>query len=161
MIDDVKRCVDMRVNYFDTYFTVPAAVQGEVNDFIRSITALGETCANATEFEAKFNSQGYSARFNSLIPKCTPKPARITKEDRKRFRSNAREIISENKEELLKDAASEAARTATLRAENALYRQNRERMIEEGTFGDYKKARDAAEDISSVAGFFKRHFGKK
>ena len=65
MTDEVKKCVDIRINFFDEYFTIPEDMQNEVQAFIADITLLGNSCNSATEFEQKFVSEGLSERQRS------------------------------------------------------------------------------------------------
>ena len=56
MIDEVKTCMDAKVNFFGEYFSVPDQVQGDVDSFIQDTKALGEHCESAAEFEQAFVS---------------------------------------------------------------------------------------------------------
>ena len=100
MMDEVKKCVDSRTKFLDEYFTIPDDMQHEVQTFITDITLLGDACSSATEFEEKFVSEGLSDRFNGILPKCTPKPVKMTKEQKQQSRTITKEMLVENREEL-------------------------------------------------------------
>ena len=160
MVEDVRRCVDARVNFFDEYFIVPQEMQAEVAAFVEKITALGQSCTDAAEFETQFASCGLSDEFNALLPKCTPKPHKMTKEEKEQSRAIAREMLAANKKEILTDIARDAADTVRIYAESEMIQKNRERMIEEGTMGEYTRTRNTIEDTSRLVGFLKRKFKK-
>ena len=160
MIDDVQRCIDLRIDYFDKYMDIPPAVQGDVDSFFRDLTALGEQCRDATEFENAFNSQGYANRFNALIPKCKPKPYKVTKEDKKLMRKTAKEMLKENKEMIVNDALDDIALTARVEVTNKVLKENRERMIENDTFDDYTRTANRVRDVKDLFGFISKKLKK-
>ena len=49
MIDEVKNCVNAKVNYFEAYFSVPDQLRGEIDNFIQDTAALGDCCGSAAE----------------------------------------------------------------------------------------------------------------
>ena len=49
MIDEVKNCVNAKVNYFEAYFSVPDQLRGEIDNFIQDTEALGDCCGSAAE----------------------------------------------------------------------------------------------------------------
>lgn len=155
MIDEVKICVDAKVNFFEMYFEIPDSLQGEVDTFIRETTELGENCSSAAEFEEKFVSSGLSDRFNGIIPKCRPKSAKMTKEQKRHSVETAKEIIKENRKELAKDALTESANRVFHDIRDEQISQSRERMLEEGTMADYTIARNRAEHIRGLFRFLK------
>ena len=61
MIDEVKTCVDAKVNFFGEYFSVPDQVQGDVDSFIQDTKALGEHCGSAAEFADEMKALGCDA----------------------------------------------------------------------------------------------------
>lgn len=67
MIDEVKTCVNARVNYFEEYFSVPDQLRGEINSFIQDAEALGNLCGSAVEFEQTFVSSGLSDRLTLCL----------------------------------------------------------------------------------------------
>ena len=132
MTDEVKKCVDIRINFFDEYFTIPEDMQNEVQAFIADITLLGNSCNSATEFEQKFVSEGLSERFNAILPKCIQKPVKMTKEQKKQSRKIAKEILAENKDELVDDALTYVANRGMNDLRDKAIAISREKMIEEG-----------------------------
>lgn len=161
MVDEVKICVDAKVNFFAEYFTVPTDLQSEVDRFAADVTALGETCANAAEFEDQFIKTGLSARFNGLLPKCAAKAHKMTKEEKQHSRKVAKDILQENKKELVGDAVFDIAGYATTYTREELITQSREKMIEDGTLADYTIAKNTVEDIGRLGSFLKNKFGRR
>ena len=84
-------------------------MQNEVQTIISEITLLGDTCSNATEFEEKFLSEGLSDKFNALLPKCTPKSIKRTKEQKQQSRKIAKGMLRENQDELIADTLTHVA----------------------------------------------------
>lgn len=160
MTDEVKRCVDARVDFFATYFTIPDGLQPDVDAWRQDIITLGEACGTGQEFEERFLAEGLSDRFNALLPRCTPKAHPMTKEEKRNSAATFKEILRENKEEVI----SSAIQDATQRVANDLIddqiAKNRERMIANGTFADYtimQNKIDAAEEaIGFLSGIFRR-----
>ena len=83
MVGDVKKCIDIRIDFLSQYYVVPQEMQSEVDSFMEELVVLGESCFNAAEFEGRFASAGLSDRFNAILPKCTPRPAKMTKEQKR------------------------------------------------------------------------------
>ena len=161
MIEEVKRCIDMRTNFFDEYFTIPENVQNEVDTFIADVTLLGNRCNSATEFEEKFVSEGLSDRFNAILPKCTPKPVKMTKAQKKQTRKIAKEMVAENKEELIDDALAYVANRGMNDLRDNAIANTRKKMIEEGSMSDYTITKNYVEDGIIFGKFFKNKFKKK
>lgn len=152
MVDDVKKCVDARVGFFAQYFDIPQQMQEEVDSFIRDTNALGEKCADAGQFEAEFAATGLSDRFNAILPRCTQKQRKMTKEEKQASRKIAKEILYENRQDLAKSALDDAMQWVRVEAEDELTTRNRERMIEEGTFDDYTIAHNIGDTVGSLLG---------
>lgn len=161
MTDEVKKCVDIRINFFDEYFTIPEDMQNEVQAFIADITLLGNSCNSATEFEQKFVSEGLSERFNAILPKCVQKPVKMTKEQKKQSRKIAKEILAENKDELIDDALTYVANRGMNDLRDKAIAISREKMIEEGTMSDYTIRKNYIEDGIRFTRFLKDKFKKK
>lgn len=154
-MDEVRVCVEAKTNFFGEYFTVPEELLQEVDTWRRDTMALGETCAHAQEFEEKFVSEGLSDRFNALIPRCTPKARKMTREEKRVSAGIAKDILWESKEELARDALSDVVGGAVTRAKDEQLQRNRERMIKEGTLADHtirKNRIDAAFGIIRLLG---------
>ena len=161
MTDEVKKCVDIRINFFDEYFTIPEDMQNEVQAFIADITLLGNSCNSATEFAQKFVSEGLSERFNAILPKCIQKPVKMTKEQKKQSRKIAKEILAENKDELVDDALTYVAYRGMNDLRDKAIAISREKMIEDGTMSDYTIRKNYIEDGIRFTRFLKDKFQKK
>ena len=161
MTDEVKKCVDIRINFFDEYFAIPENMQNEVDAFIADITLLGNCCNSATEFEEKFVSEGLSDRFNAILPKCVQKPVKMTKDQKKQSRKIAKEILAENKDELVDDALTYVANRGMNDLRDKAIAISREKMIEEGTMSDYTIRKNYIEDGIRFTRFLKDKFKKK
>lgn len=161
MTDEVKKCADIRINFFDEYFTIPEDMQNEVQAFIADITLLGNSCNSATEFEQKFVSEGLSERFNAILPNCIQKPVKMTKEQKKQSRKIAKEILAENKDELIDDALTYVANRGMNDLRDKAIAISREKMIEEGTMSDYTIRKNYIEDGIRFTRFLKDKFKKK
>lgn len=161
MLEDVKSCVFARVDFFDKYYSVPPNMQAEVNSFIQEVTALGESCVNASDFEAKFVSTGLGDKFMSILPKCTPIAQKITTEQKQYSREVMKEIIKEDKNRIIEDATKDVLSSAQLALESELIERKNKQMIENGTIDEYTKASNAIDDIGRIGGFLKNIFGKK
>lgn len=161
MRDDIKVCVSARTDFFDKYFTVPESERENVEKFVQDLNALGESCGDTAEFEARFESEGLSKRFNELIPKMTQKAAPVTQEQKEYSKQVAKEMLKEDKGRIAKDLVGDVLDTVELKAESELITQHRESMIESGTLDEYTRASNNIEDAGRAVGFFKRLFGKK
>ena len=161
MTDDVKKCIDLRIDYLHQYFTIPQNIEPEINCFIKNMADLGEQCTDAAEFEQRFSAEGLSNQFNAILPKCTPRPVRMTKEHRKHSREVAKEMLRENRGEIIRDVIKDTADYARLEAESEFYARNRERMIENGTFDDYTRSVNAADAAGRLFRFLGGKFRKK
>lgn len=157
MRDEVKSCVDAKVNFFDMYFSVPESIQSEVNDFIRDTNTLGDRCSNAAEFEAKFISTGLSDRFNAILPKCKPKAAKMTREQKRKSMETAKEILTENRKELAEYAVKDTLNRIINDATDEQIQRSREQMIEDGTMAEHTIRKNRVEN----AGRFLRFLGDK
>lgn len=160
MIHEVKTCIDAKVNFFSEYFIAPDSIHEELESFIQDTKTLGESCSTANEFESRFASEGLADRFGALIPKCVPKAHQMTREEKQQSVQIAKDIIVENKDEIIKDTVTGVATDIRTDLRSEVIKENRERMIDNGTFGDYTRASNAVEDIGSIAKFFKNKFKK-
>ena len=151
----------MRINFFDEYFTIPENMQNEVETFIADVTLLGNHCNSATEFEEKFVSEGLSDRFNAILPKCTQKSVKMSKEQKKQTRKIAKEMLAENKGELMEDTLTYVAnRSMNDLRDNALA-SSREKMLKNGSMADYTITKNYVEDGIRFGRFLKNKFKKK
>ena len=161
MREDVKACVDARVNFFDTYYTVPADVQPEVDSFVQMVTDLGERSTDATAFEAEFVSLGLSDKFNSILPKCSPKAVQVSQEYQDYSANIQKEFKEERKKQFADTLLNDVEESVMMRAESDAMQANRRAMADAGVLDEYTKITNATEDVGRLAGFFKRKFGKK
>lgn len=161
MKKEVKDSIDAKIKFFNDYFTITDDVKEEMDSFIKNMNDLGEKSDSASEFEEKFYSSDLSNQFNALVSKCPPKAHKMTKEEKKQSAKIAKDILYEQREEIAKDAVNEAASRVINDAKDEMIAQNRKRMIKEGTFDDYTRARNKIDDVSTIGSFFKNLFGGK
>lgn len=158
MVDEVKTCVDAKINFFEEYFSVPDDLKSEMDMFIKDTQALGEQCSSASEFEQQFSTSELLNRFNTLVSKCTPKAKKMTKEEKKQSVKIAKDILYENRSEIAKDALKDTANRIINDKRDEMLTKNREKMIEEGTYADYTIRRNK---INSIGDFLGKVFNKK
>ena len=158
MLDEVKSCVDAKINFFEDYFSVPDDLKSEMDMFIKDTQALGEKCSSASEFEQQFSTSELLNRFNTLVSKCTPKAKKMTKEEKKQSVKIAKDILYENRAEIAKDTLKDTANRIINDKRDDMLTKNRERMIEEGTYADYTIRRNK---INSIRDFLEKIFNKK
>ena len=158
MVDEVKTCVDAKINFFEDYFSVPDDLKSEMDIFIKDTQALGEQCISASEFEQQFSTSELLNRFNTLISKCTPKAKKMTKEEKKQSVKIAKDILYENRAEIAKDALKDTSNRIINDKRDEMLTKNREKMIEEGTYAEYTIRRNK---INSIADFLEKIFNKK
>ena len=158
MVDEVKTCVDAKINFFEEYFSVPDDLKSEMDMFIKDTQALGEKCSSASEFEQQFSTSELLNRFNTLVSKCTPKAKKMTKEEKKQSVKIAKDILYENRAEIAKDTLKDTTNRIINDKRDEMLTKNREKMIEEGTYADYTIRRNK---IKSIADFLEKIFNKK
>lgn len=158
MLDEVKNCVDAKINFFEDYFSVPDDLKSEMDMFIKDTQALGEKCSSASEFEQQFSTSELLNRFNTLVSKCTPKAKKMTKEEKKQSAKIAKDILYGNRAEIAKDTLKDTANRIINDKRDDMLTKNRERMIEEGTYADYTIRRNK---INSIRDFLEKIFNKK
>lgn len=161
MNEDVKRCTQMRTDFFDQYFTVPDSLQSDVSDFIARTDELGEKCQDATEFEAHFASSGLSDRFNALIAKCVPKAVKMTKEQKQTSKEVMKDMLYENRRDIAEDALKDAAEDVMDNIHDSNIQDYHDRMIEDGTMADHTILKNHVEDAFGVFNFLKGKIKKK
>ena len=161
MDNGVIQCIRVRTDFFEQYYTVPAAAKADVDSFVQALYALGEASKDAQEFEAKFAAQGYQDRFNGLLLRCTPKAYQMTAEEKAKSYATAKEIFREDRSRIVKEAAQDALDYASVMAEEELIAKGREKMIEAGVFDDYTRKTNAVDMMAETGSFLKKLFGKK
>ena len=149
MLDEVKNCVDAKINFFEEYFSVPDDLKSEMDMFIKDTQALGEKCSSASEFEQQFSASELLNRFNTLVSKCTPKAKKMTKEEKIQSMKITKDILYENRDELAKDALKEASNRIINDKRDEMIEKNRKRMIENGNYDDYTRTRNKFQGIWS------------
>ena len=158
MVDEVKTCVDAKINFFEDYFSVPDDLKSEMDMFIKDTQALGEKCSSASEFEQQFSTSELLNRFNTLVSKCTPKAKKMTKEEKKQSVKIAKDILYENRAEIAKDTLKDTTNRIINDKRDEMLTKNREKMIEEGTYADYTIRRNK---INTIRDFLEKIFNKK
>ena len=158
MLDEVKNCVDAKINFFEDYFSVPDDLKSEMDMFIKDTQALGEKSRSASEFAQQFCTSELLSRFNTLVSKCKPKKKKMTKEEKKQSVKIAKDILYENRAEIAKDTLKDTANRIINDKRDDMLTKNRERMIEEGTYADYTIRTNK---INSIRDFLEKIFNKK
>ena len=161
MKEDVKQYIDMKMNVIYDYFTVPASAQNDVDTVKNKICELGEECADAAEFENRFNSSPVSAQYNMLFTKCTPKPPnKRTKEEKRAARSAVKEMFTENKgeviREMVKDDLQDAFEDAKEELSDEITDTAAAALGVNDILDDVDSTREAKETASNVFGFFRK-----
>ena len=161
MNDYIVQCVNLRVDFFNKYYTVPAELKPEVEAFINEINKLGDAATDAVDFENKFASSELSEHFNGLLTRCIPKAYNMTNEEKQHSKETAKEIFKEDRSRIIKEAAEEVVEHATIMANEELIAKRREVMIEAGVFDEYTRASNAVDIITESGSFLKKLFKKK
>lgn len=160
MNSDVQKSVNAKTNYFDEYLIVPDGLRPEVDAFCAEVVALGEQCADFNTFENRFASERLSEKFVALICQCAQKTSPQTKEQRRESLKTAKSMMRENRKETAEYLADSVLTSARVEAEGRILKENRERMIENDTMGDYARTKNAIEDGISLFGFLLNKFRK-
>lgn len=156
MKDDVRTCVDAKINVFKEYFDVPETARPKLNELLGKIEALGDNCSDAMEFEGRF-LQELQQEYNSMFMQVTPKARPMTEEEKAESERLSMELqygtddTVEARKMKAKAALKEAADMAQTEAEQEMISMRRKAMIESGTFDDYTRMTNAAED-AKIAG---------
>ena len=153
MIDEVLACVNAKINSIETYLDVP---DGGLDAFKAELMAFAEPFSNATAFETAFTQSPLNQQFMGFYTKFPPKPYTMTAEDKAFARQTAKQMLEENKQEILRDAAADVADTVLLETKSAARTARRQAMIEAGVFDDYTRASNKVDDVKILAGLFKR-----
>ena len=154
MLDDVKRCINMRVNHINEYFQIPEDMEQEVSQIFEQLNDLGEQCKDAVEFEGRFANEGYMERYNSLFMKLKPKAVKSKKEILKDASQNYKEMYTskEGLESLAEDAVERVAVKVSTEKDKAI----REKLIDMDLADDVTRARNASELVKDAFKFFKK-----
>ncbi|MDD8048384.1 MAG: hypothetical protein PHH04_02155 [Thomasclavelia sp.] len=160
MINEVKACVDAKINYIDQYYEVPNDLKEELDIFTNDVNILGEKCTSATQFEELFVSEGLSNQFAAFFTKLKPKQVKMTKEQKKDSVRIAKDILKESKDELIQDELERGTYQAKRAAERTVMEKTKEEMIENDTFDDFTRASNNVEILESIGNFFKKKIKK-
>lgn len=160
MTEEVKLCVSARTEFFGKYMAVPPALQPELDSFLARITALGEASPDAAAFEQQFQATGLMDTFNSLVSRCTPQAYQMTKEDKAYSRQVAKEIFTEDKDRILKEAGQDLLESVELKVESEMNAERIKRLSDAGMLDEYTKVSNAVDDAGIIARFFKKKFRK-
>ncbi|MBQ4527482.1 MAG: hypothetical protein II998_05360 [Clostridia bacterium] len=160
MVDEVKKCIEIRTEFFSKYYIVPQSMQADVDAFTKELYNMGENCTDSMDFEQRFAGGGYSEKFNSLLMSCTPKPVSMTEEQKQYSKQVEKELYKESGGSVVRDIVDDVADTMMVEAEEEAISQRRKAMIEAGVFDDYTRATNHIENAKGLFGFFKNKFGK-
>ncbi len=155
MKDDIKICVNARVNFFSQYVTVPNHLKGQLAKFIDDINALGESCTDAADFEAKFSADSLMTTFNNLVAGCTPIPREMTDEE-KAYVKQVKKEMAPSKKEIAKIIAEDVENTVMIETKSALRGHRRELMNEAGVLDDFTIASNVVDKAKSIFSKFKK-----
>ena len=161
MNDSVKICVSARVDFFGKYYEVTPEAKPEVDAFIEEINALGKSCADSVEFEAKFASTGLSDKFNNLLTKCTPMAYKMSAEEKDYSKDVKKEIFKEDKGRIIKEEIEYMSEAAAMAVESEVLAERRRAMSDAGVFDEYTKVTNVIDDAKRIGGFFGGLFRKK
>lgn len=161
MDSSVMQCIEIRKDFFEKYYSVPEAVQPDVAAFVARMTELGEQASDAQDFEAKFAANGLQEQLNALLIRCTPKPYKMTAEEKASAKETAKEIFKEDRSRILKEEVEDAVDFASVTAEEELIVLKRRAMIEAGVYDDYTRATNVVEFAKDTGSLFKGLFKKK
>ena len=161
MDSSVMQCIQMRIDFFEKYYSVPEQLKPEVDAFIEEMKSLGEQSFDAQDFEAKFAMSGFQDRLNSLIMRCTPKPYKMTEEEKAASKATAQQIFEEDRERIRKEGVEEAVDYAAVMAEEEFSALKRQAMIETGVYDEYTRASNAIDIAKNAGGFLGKIFKKK
>ena len=158
MDSSIIQCINVRKDFFEKYYSVPEAVRADADAFVEEMYAIGHVSRDATEFEAKFALSGLQERMNSILVRCTPRPYKMTAEEKQTAKETAKEIFREDRSRILREAAVEAVDFAAVMAEEEIIAKSRRTMIDAGVHDDYTRASNAADMVRDPGGFFKSLF---
>lgn len=156
MKEEVKICVNSRTDFFVKYVVVPAEVQPDLDRFLSRITALGESSTDAAAFEQQFQASGLSDAFNSLVSRCTPQPYQMTQADKDYSRQVAKEMFTEDKDRILREAGQDVLESVEMKIESDLRTQRIRQMSEAGVLDDYTRVTNMVEDMGILARLFRK-----
>lgn len=159
MNEYVKLSVDARLKLLTENYKVPEALQGEVEAFVRDITALGEAAPDSVAFEEQFNSSGLSERFCALLPRLTPIAHKLTAEEKAAAKETYREMVP--KSEIADKIADDVKESVELKLESDLISAGRGVLNEAGVLDDYTRISNRVEDAGRLGKFIGNLFKKK
>lgn len=167
MKEDIKSCVDVRINMFRDYLEVPESIAEEYKNFEAKMLSIAEESSSVTEFEDQFQVEGLQDEFSSIVTKCVPKAVGMTAEQKNESLNMAKETMfgtSDNAgaaKGLAKMVIKDVADIATTELHQEVLSQNRKRMIEEGTFDDYTRASNTLDNAVAAGKIIGKLFKKK
>lgn len=147
----MKEYIDAKCNVFTEYMHVPEELQGEFKKLCAEMHALGDGMTDYSLFEQQFASTGLSDRYNSLLAKCTPKPVKMTAEQKQESLKMAKEQIS------AKEIAADIADMAKTELQQEAISMKRRTMIDAGVFDEYTRTTNKIDDAKRAGKFI---FGK-
>ena len=78
MEESVSKQIEMRRQAIDDNYTVPVQAQAAVEQFFADMAQLGEDCADAGEFEARFAASPLNQQYLDIFPQLKVKSSVIT-----------------------------------------------------------------------------------
>ena len=150
----VKGCIETRRESLENYFLIPDDRREEIEAVFAEMEQLGETCADAAEFEQKFAASPTNQKYMDLFQTLKPDPKAVA--------GAVKDSVSQryaDKKNLVKDVAEMAAFEVKQEVIQPLRHEaylEREEFLRENVPG-YMEAKTAA----NTAGLLKGLFGKK
>lgn len=157
----IIQCIQIRVDFFEKYYSVPSELEPEVTGFVARMKALGEQSTDAQDFEAKFAAQGLQEQMNSVLMRCRPKPYNMTEAEQAAAKEAAKEIFMEDRSRIAEEAAAEAADYAAVMGGEEIASLKRRAMVEAGVYDEYTRVSNAIDIAKDAGGLFKGLFKKK
>lgn len=163
MNDEVQMAVDTKLGVIRDYYEVPAAIEGQYDEFLSDVMTLAESCSAYMDFEEKFAAAGLDQKMTALIMKCTPKPQeKMSAKDTMKAAKNAYGTTVDTgagKKAWLKQGISDIAGMAQTEAESEMFHQSREmRDVIEEAHPELHEARNTVNQARTAAWHL---FGKK
>lgn len=163
MNDEVRMAVDTKLGVLRDYYEVPEQCQGEYEDFLAAVMAVGEECSAYMEFEEKYAAAGLDKRMQELMLKCALKPQdKMSAKDAAAAAKDAYKTTVDTeagRKEWAKKGVSDAAEMASMAVADELFHKGlNTRTAFEDENPEFHEARNAVNQARTAAWHL---FGKK
>ncbi len=140
----VKNSIDARRKVIDDYYSIPPGKEELVSSLFDEMSAMGETCRDAAEFEARFQDE-FSERYNGLFTQLKIK-ASVT----------ANAMKESFKQKGAKEIAKDAADTAAMELRSAARSAAREAVWQSDDDSPLRKAAHAENTVFQCLSSFRK-----